>query len=294
MKKDNIIPGYIRNIFESNPNTGRKTLSKLAGISEQEARFFCKLWKDNSKTCIRRGVAVGDLHYPVDNHKCKKILFDFLEDFQPDIFILAGDQMDMGCISAFNRSKLKLLENKRLSYEYRGFQRSYMDRFEDVLKSDCDRYWMYGNHEDRVTRLIENFPQYEGFIEVNKNLDLSGWVEIPFNGVLSLGEMNFIHGHWHNKYHADKNVSVYGKQVFNWHVHTNQVFTMHSPINGLPKQGVSVGCMCDRNPEWLRDKPNSWVNQFMFFYLFGDGSFSYFTPLIVNGRSMIDGRLYEG
>lgn len=289
-----MIPNYIKDILDGDPAMGRSRLAEKAHISKQEARFFCKLYKDSQNDTVKRGIAVGDLHYPHDNPACKKILFDFVEDFSPDLFIFAGDMMDMETISFHNKRKPKLKEGKRLSYEYRGFQLSYLDRLKKVLSSETDKYWLYGNHEYRVERLIEEYPQYEGFIEVNKNLDLQDWTEISYNDVLSLGEMNFIHGHYHNKYHSFKNVSTYGKQIFNWHVHTNQVFTMHSPVNRLPKQGVSVGCMCDKNPEWLRNKPNNWVHQFMFFYLFGDGSFSYYLPIIMHGRAVINGKLYEG
>jgi len=283
------MPNYIKEILDANPKIGRDRLAEQAHISNQEARFYCKLHKFSDNKPVKRGVAVGDLHFPDDNEACKKILFSFLEDFNPDIFILAGDQMDMGCISSFNSKKPKLTEGKRLSYEYKKFQSEYLDN----LNSFKDKYFMIGNHEYRVDRLIEESPQYEGFIEVENNLDLSDWTIVQHNDCLSLGEMNFIHGHYWNKFHANKNVQVYGKQIFNWHVHTNQVYTMHSPINRLPKQGVSVGCMCNKNPEWLRNKPNSWVHQFMYFYLFGDGSFVYYTPIIIKGRTFINDKLYD-
>lgn len=286
------IPNYIKEILDENPKIGRLALADATKISEQEARFYCKLYKDSRNDTVKRGVAVGDLHYPYDNKACKEILFKFLEDFKPELFIFTGDMLDMDTISFFNRSKPKLTENKRLSYDYRGFQRAYLDRLKNTLPDDCYKYWLYGNHEERVNRLIEEKPQYEGFIEIDKNLDLSDWEEVKYNDSLSLGEMNFIHGHWYNKHHALKNVSTYGKQIFSWHVHTHQSYTMHSPVNRLPKQGVSVGCMCDKNPEWLRNKPNNWVHQFMYFYLFGDGSFTYYLPTIINGRVYINDKLY--
>jgi hypothetical protein len=284
------IPEYIKEILDGNPNIGRISLAKQANISEQEARFYCKLHKWSNNKPVKRGVAVGDIHFPVDNQECRNILFDFIRDFEPDIVILSGDQMDMDSISIHNAKKPKLIEGKRLHNQYRRFQSVYLSHLEKIKH----KYFMIGNHEYRVDRLIENSPQYEGFVEVDKNLDLQDWTVVPFNECLSLGEMNFIHGHYWNKYHANKNVSVYGKNIFSWHAHTSQSFTMYSPVNHLPRMGVSIGCMCNKNPDWLRDKPNNWVNQFMFFYLFGDGSFTFYIPTIINGKCFINNKLYVG
>jgi len=288
------IPSYIKDILDANPNMGRAKLAEECDISDQEARFYCKLYKFSDDKPVKRGIAVGDIHYPSHNQECINILEQFTDDFNPDYFLLMGDQMDMDSISFYNSNKPKLVEGKRLKKEYHGFQHNILDIFETVLSPDCKKYFFIGNHEYRVDRLIEGSPQYEGFVEVENNLDLSDYKIVPFNETMNLGEMYFLHGVYWNKYHAEKNARIYGKHVFNWHVHTNQVYTMHSPINRLPRQGVSVGCMCDKNPSWLHNKPNSWVHQFMYFYLFGNGSFIYYTPIILNGRAIINDKLYVG
>jgi len=290
----NKIPGYIKDIMDAEPNIGRDKLSEMCDISNQEARFYCKLYKFSENKPIMRGIAVGDMHYPYQNQEAMNILLEFTKDFQPDYFLLMGDQMDMDSISYYNSNKPKLTEGKRLKREYKGFQHKVLNPLDIILDDQCKRYFFIGNHEYRVDRLIESSPQYEGFIEVESNLDLEKYRVIPFNDTINIGEMYFLHGVYWNKYHAEKNARIYGKHVFNWHVHTNQVYTMHSPINRLPRQGVSVGCMCDKNPDWMRGKPNAWVNQFMYFYLFGNGSFMYYTPIILNGRAMINDKLYVG
>lgn len=287
------IPTYIKEVIEVNPNIGREGLAEKAGISISDARFYCKLYKENREKPVLKGVAIGDIHYPDVDIATNEIFFEFLKDFNPDIFILAGDCMDMGSISFYNKNKPKLTEGKRLKREYKSFQLGYLDIYDNILKDACKRYFFIGNHEYRVDRLIEENPQFEGWIEVENNLDLSEYKVIPFNEVMNLGDMYFIHGAYWNKYHAEKNARVYGKHVFSWHVHTNQVFSMFSPINRLPRQGVSVGCACNKNPDYMRNKPNNWVNQFLFFYLYGDGSFTYYTPIIINGKSIINGKKYK-
>jgi hypothetical protein len=67
-----------------------------------------------------------------------------------------------------------------------------------------------------------------------------------------------------------------------------------SPVDSLPKQAVSVGCLCKRNPEWAEDEPNHWINQFLIFYILSDGTFRYELPTIMFGKCIVNGKLYDG
>jgi len=243
---------------------------------------------------IKRGMALFDLHYPDNDKACTNIAYSFAKEFRPDIFILGGDQMDMNCISFFNKGKPKLVEGQRLKNEYKGFQCDILNRFESVLKKKCRKIFFIGNHEYRVQRIIECEPQHEGFIEIENNLRLKNWDVIEYNDVVKIGHMFFIHGLYVNIHHAKKHLQVYGDQIFYGHVHDNQIYTSTTPIDNLPKQAVGVGCLCNKNPNYMRNRPNSWIHQFMFFYLFPDGTFTYYLPIIINGCCVINNKLYEG
>ena len=244
------IPSSVKEIMLAKPNIGRYQLSKEAGISESDARFYAKLFKEQSTTEIKRGIALGDIHYPEQDNSSLEIVFSFMKDFNPDYVLLMGDQMDMDCISFYNKGKPKLTEGKRIKYDYMGFQRKVLDRIDSIVNDDCKKYFFIGNHEYRTTRLIEESPQYEGLIEPDVNLKLDDYIIVPFNECRNIGEMYFMHGMYWNKYHSEKTCRIYGKHIFTWHVHTNQVFTMYSPINRFPRQGVSVGCLCNKNPDY--------------------------------------------
>jgi len=165
----------------------------------------------------KRGIVLFDIHFPDNNKKATNIAYQFTKDWQPDFFILGGDQLDLGCISIFNKGKPKLLENKRLIKDYKGFQREIIDKFENILPKKCKKVFMIGNHEYRVDRLLESEPQLEGLIEIENNLYLHDWEITPYNDVLSVGHMNFIHGHYTNKYHANKTLQIYGDNIFYGH-----------------------------------------------------------------------------
>jgi hypothetical protein len=292
---DRIMPEYIMRCFKENPRIGRYDLAKKAGISEQEARQYCWLYKkmNQKKKVLQKGVVLFDIHYPEHDRASIAIALEFIKDFKPDIFIFGGDQMDMSSISTFNRKKPKLLENKRLAKEYEGFQADILDELDKILKEKCKRYWITGNHEQRVEWLIESLPQWEGFIEPTVCLNLEKYKVLPFGETINLGEMVIAHGKYFNLHHAKKNVQHFGTNIFTGHAHTNQVFTMNSPVHSLPRQGVSVGCLCNQNPEYKNGQPNAWIHQFLVFWIFEDGSFAYETPTILNSQAIICGKHYH-
>lgn len=292
-----IIPSYIMEYFNENPKIGRMELSEKAVITVSRARFYCKLYKDGHKNAtgrIKRGVALFDIHWPEHDRACMSIVFKFLKDFEPDYLVLPGDQMDFGCISHHNKGKYRLLENARLKRDYSGFQAGVLDRIEKVIPKSCKKWFMIGNHEYWVERLIDDNPSLEGLVEVENNLDLREWSVIPFNEALSIGKINFIHGMYANKYHAEKNIRIYNKNIFSGHVHTSQIFTVVSPLKSIPQQGVSVGCLCNKNMAYMHNKPSAWIHQFMYWYELADGTFRYYLVTILNGIAVINNKVYDG
>lgn len=292
-----IIPDEIANYFNANPRIGRNELAKRANISNQKARFFCKMYKEQHKNAahtVKRGVALFDIHSPEYNIACMNIVFEFLKDFKPHYLVLGGDQLDFGCISHHNKGKIRLTENARLKRDYKGFQANILDKIDSIVSKRCEKYFMIGNHEYWVERLVDDNPQLEGLVEVKNNLNLKDYTIVPFNNVLTIGEMNFIHGIWCNKYHAEKNIRIYNKNIFSGHLHTNQIFTVVSPINNLPRQGVSVGCLCNKNMDYMHEKPSAWMHQFMYWYELEDKTFRYYLVTILHGIAIINGKVYNG
>ena len=291
-----IIPNHIMQYFQKNPNIGRFELAKAANIPETEARFFCRVYKEMTSNIKykAKGIALFDVHYPVHDKACINVVCDFIKDFKPDYLVYGGDQLQMDSISAWNAKKPKLTEGTRLKKEYSGFQKDILSRIENLLPRNCKKFFIIGNHEYRTIHLIERSTQFEGFIEIEKNLDLTDYTIIPFNDVFNIGDMNFAHGWYWNKYYSEKTIRVAQKMIFVGHVHTPQLHTSKSPAYTLPKQCVGVGCLCNENPHYLRDSPNAWVHQFLFWYMFDDGTFTYYTPIIINGRCIINGKVYDG
>ena len=291
-----LIPDNIEKIFYEHPNIGRDELARKADISNQRARFYVQLYRELHKkaTLVGTGIGAWDIHYPYYDKASINVLIEAIKIIHPTHFVFGGDNMDFSCISHHNKGKYRLLENTRLKKDYKGFQKDILDRVNNALSARCKRYFIMGNHEEWVNMLINDQPQLEGMVEIENNLDLKGYEIIPFNGALTLGEMTFIHGLYTNKYVAEKHLRVYQKMVFFGHTHTNQVYTSVTPLNTLPKQGVNVGCLANLNAGYLKGKPNKWVHQILVWHMFSDGTFVYETPIILNGRTVINGRVVDG
>ena len=291
-----IIPNRIMEEFNKNPQIGRIQLATICDIPESEARFFCRVYKEMT-TGINyesKGVAIWDLHHPEHDKASWLAVKEFIKDFKPDNFVFGGDQQHFDTISSFNKYKPGLIEGKRVKKEYESFQKEILTPLEDALPAYCKKYYIVGNHEYRIERLIEKNPQYEGFIELQNNLDLTSWTVIPFNEVFNIGGMYFTHGWWYNVHYAKKTVLQAQKMIFVGHVHRPQVYTSASPAYALPKQCVGIGCMCNVNPDYLENKPSAWVHQFLFWYMNSDGTFTYYTPILINGRFIANGKVYDG
>jgi hypothetical protein len=291
-----LIPDEIIKHFQDNPEIGRFELAKIADISEHDARYYCRLHKSMHKEAklVSKGIAAFDYHFPLHDKACHRIVLKAIELVKPNHFVFGGDQLNLACISHHNKGKIKLLENERITKDFAGFQKNILNQIEAALPKNCKKYFMIGNHEYWIDRLIEDNPQLEGLMELEKNLDLSKYQVVPFNEILKIGEMHFIHGIYVNKYHAEKHSRIYQKMLFYGHLHTNQVYTSIAPTTSLPKQSVGVGCLCNRNAEYMRNKPNDWLHQFLIWYMFDDGTFVYQTPIIIHGKTVINGKVIDG
>jgi hypothetical protein len=84
-----------------------------------------------------------------------------------------------------------------------------------------------------------------------------------------------------------------GDNVFYGHTHSVQSFTKTN-YDRQPIVGTGVGCLCDLNPAYRRNKPNSWVNGLLFAYLDKSGLFTAYNPIIIDGKFWWGGKQYDG
>lgn len=262
---------------------------------------------------MRKFVALYDIHYghewrkkngkdtlcTTHNVKALNSALEFIEDFKPDTIILGGDQLDCGCISHWNADKPLYREKLRLKTELDGF---YSNVLVPLQESSCSELvWLKGNHEVWIDQFIEKHPQLQGMLEPETYFSLRdvGWEVKEQGEFFKLGKLHFVHGDVilngrttvvnPAKYLVDQTrVSIRAG-----HIHTYYAYT---DINGLDSSdyhtGVTIPCLSNLNPTFLKNKPTRIVNGFNYGYVYPNGNFNDFVVIINNGKFVVDGKMY--
>lgn len=254
---------------------------------------------------MRLYVVLPDIHDkpPEDGRLSRKIynpaykcVEKVIEALQPYGTIDLGDGSEMGSLSYFDKDKRRLTENKRYKKDIESMKHL-LDRRDAITKSSKEKIYHIGNHEFRVQNYIDCHPEQEGTMDYVNDTELlkRGYKVIPHNDSLKLGKALFMHGFNASTYHAAFMSKIYPKTIFYGHVHDVQTFSFVSPIDDKDiRIASSLGCLCDLNPSWMRNKPNRWVHAFGLFWLKDNGEFQMDIKYIIKGEVIVNGVIFKG
>lgn len=128
-----------------------------------------------------------------------------IADKQPDVIVQIGDFADMPSLSSYDVGK-KSFEGRRYSKDIEAVHRAMEELMSPVIEliahQRANKKKVYkpklvltlGNHEDRITRAINNDPKLEGLISID-DLQFSnwGWEVVPFLEVVQIEGVCFSH-----------------------------------------------------------------------------------------------------
>ncbi len=237
---------------------------------------------------------------PIHDFAAIAAMLEFARDFKPDIWIEGGDSLDLSGISHWNKSKPLDIEALEIDRDMHEYDEEVLQHI-DTIVEDGRKEWLEGNHEVWLHEVKQSFPALRSSpsLNIDKTLDLKdrGWKFREQGIPISVGKLLFAHGDTISggEHVAKKAVIDYNANIRFGHHHTHQIYTKHSPVSSLEvKTGAAVGCLCHRNPHYNKKKPNKWVVGFNYGYVFRDGTYSDFFPVIINGRFAAEGRVYRG
>jgi len=249
-------------------------------------------------------VFLTDLHYgyerrgghkvPLHDPKALSIAVQFAQDFKPDVLILGGDILDCGAISHHNKHKPGRVEGLRLSEDAAGCAQDIIEPLSQLAEK---RYYIIGNHEGWLSDITDEVPGLGGFVSIERVLPLQGWSIVSQGDYVNLGKITFIHGDQLSggEYVAKSAVLSYERSIRFGHFHTYQAYTKTSAIGiKYGRTGIAIPCLCAKGPGYGKGAPNRWVQGFNFGYLDSKGYYTDFIPIIVNKKSMIEGKTYKG
>lgn len=250
-----------------------------------------------SNKSSRKGtfVAIPDLHArnAIWSHLEKLALF--ISDFRPQYIIQLGDAMDYECLYGIHRQKNPFIFGRdihTLDMEFQALARI-VRLLNSVSPRDSEKFLLKGNHEYRADRLIERLPEFHSLVSLDNHIDLAGWKVLPYLKPLKLGKLHFIHGEFYGVSPVRKHLQVYQKNIIFGHTHRIEQSTMASPVREIPVWGASIGCLCNLNPDYLRNRSNAFDNGFAYGYIDSNGDFDCAIVRIVRNRFRAEGRLYS-
>jgi len=217
---------------------------------------------------------------------------NFGEYFKPDETVILGDFINFDYISHFVEKDLIARENKRLFKDF-GNANAILNIIQGFTKEKTT--YLIGNHERRLDVWVRQHPEVEGLISLKLNLKLKdrGIEAVPEGAIYKVGHARFTHGWYCIQYHAKRSVEYAGDNIFYGHVHDVQSYSKPN-CEQLPTIGQSLGCLCELNPEYMRNKPNRWVNAIGIFYLDAKGVFTYYVPIFINRKFIWNGKTFGG
>lgn len=239
---------------------------------------------------------IPDLHFDANKeiHPAYKVVKRFAKSFKPGGVIFIGDVLDLYYISSFSKDDLKGVSRHTFQADFDLWNRE-LDYW---CKLTDDIVVIEGNHEYRIEKLIQRMPMLEGAVEVGNsaNCDYKGrgikyrrYWEKPYK----LGHCHFIHGWFTGIHHAKKHVLRMGDNIVYGHTHDVQSFSVKTLADNHEVSAWSIGCLTDRQPDWLKGRPSSFMHAFGVLYLWDRGNFNLYIPRVIGNQFAFEGRMWR-
>ncbi len=253
---------------------------------------------DKGDKSFKTYLVLADTHIPYVNQAAMNSVLKLMDDVKFDGFVFLGDAMDMTPISHWLQDKKqnKSLENKRMKDDYVEGNKL-LDEFDKRLPQGCDKRFFYGNHERFYYDLVEKFPALEGMFEPKEELHLKkrGYtIYDDINHIEKIGRLNFVHGMYHTANFTKAHIDKFMTNVMHADLHSPRFRLAPSPAREIAIAGYCVGCVCDLNPDFMRNKPNRWAHGFGIVYFYENGFFDADIKRIVKGKFIYNNKLYDG
>ena len=248
---------------------------------------------------MKTAIALGDIHYPFHNQTTINIIKKVAKDLKPDYLIFGGDNWNADGISKFSSKA----PDEGLIETFNEMNEFHEKIFKMIQKSchndNLITHLILGNHDGQRLTDFLNKAKEKGHNNIynywNNQFNYEKIFNCKitqYNDYIKIGKMNITHGEKHNKYHASSHLDIYMSSILHFHLHTNQIYTRISKGNDA-HQGISAPCCCDTNPDYLKNKANTWINGFVIIYFLPNGNFFYEIKQIIDKQTIVNGKIYK-
>lgn len=246
---------------------------------------------------MKRVLIIPDVHSKNYDKKAWGAMIAYARSHPFTHVVFLGDLLEGDAVSAHNKGKLKLLEGQRLADDY-AFAGKLLDEVRGAVGDSADITLIKGNHEWRVDRYIEEHPEMDGLINVEKGLDLKRrnvrLVEAyPKGQLFRIGKLYFTHGIYIGGNHAKKHVDVFGVNIVYGHTHEVAIHSKVQYGKGKAHAAYNLGCLCRYDQAYLAGSPTNWQHAFGEAFVRDDGKFHLNIYTIFDGETVVGGKVYR-
>ena len=127
-------------------------------------------------------------------------------EMKPDIILMLGDFADMPSLSSHDKAGSKSMEGQRYKADIKASHEAMEILLKPIrdeqkkLKQNNKTRWkpemimLYGNHEHRINRAIQNDPKLDGLISLEDlEYEKFGWTTYPFLQPVTVEGISFCH-----------------------------------------------------------------------------------------------------
>jgi predicted phosphodiesterase len=218
-------------------------------------------------------------------HPSYLLFKEFAKATRPDGIADLGDTLDLPYFSDFSREDIPVQASADWEDDVDLLNREW-----DELQKYCaEIVWVLGNHDWRAYKQGLKTPKFASSLNYRRRFHVK---DRPMKMLTveeapaKIGKLHLLHGWYHNQYHCRKHLDVYSGNVVYGHVHKQQSFSKDLPAERKSIQAWSLGCLCDKQPDYLKGKPSNWQNGFAVAYFDDKGNFNLY-PINIVGNSFI-------
>jgi hypothetical protein len=216
----------------------------------------------------KRYIVTPDKHFPYADKGAIKALCNIIEELRPDGYIDLGDTGEWSSVSKW-KWKNKTQPNLEWYLPEVITDVDEVNKGMDIIDESLDKanvkdkHFIQGNHELWLDYFVEQYPYLPQYgCKTALQLDKRGYTFHRAGELLSIGKMNFYHGHnYGGMHHAAAHCKHYKCNIMYGHHHDYQIYTDKSKDG--PITAYSIGCLKDMSREkneFIGGRPLNWVH----------------------------------
>lgn len=147
---------------------------------------------------MKRHLVIGDLQCRKDTPtRHIEWIAQAVNDYKPDVVVQIGDCYDFPSLSSHDERGSLAMEGKRYEDDVEAGNRAFAILNANVSHK-CHKYFLYGNHEQRLERAINKDPRLAGTIGYHHFTTGKDWKHVPYyNGTPGQVEIDrIVYGHY--------------------------------------------------------------------------------------------------